>query len=126
MGSVWGDKAHKREGVHHCNVCDKAFKSLRTFNQHQILQHSGNVFVCKGCDKKCKTNKSINRHKKLYGLEPHQELLHLLHVEQRGRRGKVRFCSAPGRGQTFSSILTEIYFLVFNNNKQKKVCNVFS
>ena len=28
MGSVLGGKAHKRESVHPCNVCDKAFKYL--------------------------------------------------------------------------------------------------
>ena len=31
--SVW-DKAHKRERVHTCNVCDKAFKVLGTPEQH--------------------------------------------------------------------------------------------
>ena len=71
MESVWGDKAHKRERVHPCNVCDKAFKSLPTPNQHTIWQHSGHVFVCKGCSKKFKTSNSINRHKKLFGCKPH-------------------------------------------------------
>ena len=71
MGSVWGDKAQERERVHPCNVCDKAFKSLPTPNQHKIWQHSGHVFVCKGCGKKFKTNNSINSHKKLVFGKPH-------------------------------------------------------
>ena len=32
-----GDKAQERERVHPCNVCDKAFKSLPTPRQQQIL-----------------------------------------------------------------------------------------
>ena len=66
-----GNKAHKRERVHpcKCNVCDKAFKFLRTLNQLSIWQHSGHVCVCEGCDKKFKTNNSINRHKKLCGCK---------------------------------------------------------
>ena len=55
--------AHKREGVHPCIVCDKAFKSLQMANQHTNWPHSGQAFVCKGCGKKFKTNNSINRHK---------------------------------------------------------------
>ena len=35
-----GDKTQERERVHPCNVCDKAFKSLPTPNQHKIFQHS--------------------------------------------------------------------------------------
>ena len=54
-GIIFGDKAHKKERVHPCNVCDKAFKSLGTPNTHIIWQHNGNVFVCKVCDKKFKT-----------------------------------------------------------------------
>ena len=51
-------KAHARESVHRCNVCNKAFKSLPTPNQHTCWQHIGHVFVCKGCGKKFKTNTS--------------------------------------------------------------------
>ena len=52
MGSVWGDKSHKRKRGHPCNISDKAFKSLRTPTQHTIWQHSGHAFVCKGFGKK--------------------------------------------------------------------------
>ena len=65
--SVGGQSTQERVRVHPCNVCDKAFKSLRTPNQHTIWQHSGHVFVCK----KFKTNNSINRHKKLVCGKPH-------------------------------------------------------
>ena len=43
MGSVWGDKAQKRERVHPCNVCDKDFKSCQMHSQHKIWQHVGHV-----------------------------------------------------------------------------------
>ena len=62
-----GGTNHKREregSPLHCNVCDKAFKSLQMPSRHQIWQHSGNVFVCKGCCKKFNPNNSINRHNK--------------------------------------------------------------
>ena len=63
-------KKHMKR-VHLCNVCEKAFMSLHTPNQHIIWHHSGPVFVCKGCVKKFKTNNSINRPKKLYHFKPH-------------------------------------------------------
>ena len=71
MGSVWGDKAHKRERAHPCNLCDKAFKYFETPKQHTVWQHSGHVFVCKGCGKKSKTNNIDNRQKKSFGFRPH-------------------------------------------------------
>ena len=82
MGSVWGDKAYKRERVHPCNIYDRAFKSLQGPNHHIIWQHSGHMFVFKGCGKKFKTNNRINRHKKLFWFQasPQEELLQLLHV----------------------------------------------
>ena len=88
-------------------VCDKAFKPLRMPNQNIIWQHSGHVVVCKICGKKFKTCKSINRYNKIFLFQglPQEDLLQLLHVGQRGRRGKGRFCPAPGRGQTSSTIL---------------------
>ena len=55
MGSVLRDNTHKRERVHPCNVCDKAFKSLQTPNQHTIWQHSG----CKHHHRKSFGNFSI-------------------------------------------------------------------
>ena len=74
MGSVWGDKSQERERVHPCNVCDKAFKSLQMPSQHNIWQHSGNVFACKGCGKYFRTNNSMNRHKKeMYGRPDHRK-----------------------------------------------------
>ena len=66
-----GGKAHKRQRAHHYNVCDNAFKSLLTPNQHIIWQDSGHVLVCKGCGKKFKTHNNINKHKKIFGFKPH-------------------------------------------------------
>ena len=43
--SVGRPSKREREKVHPCNVCDKAFKSLSTHNQHKIWQYSGHVFV---------------------------------------------------------------------------------
>ena len=56
-----GDKALDRERVHPCNVCDKAFKSLKTPNQHTLWQHSGHVFVCKGCGKNFSRKSSLSK-----------------------------------------------------------------
>ena len=66
-----GGIKNTRERVHSCNVCDKAFKYLRTPKQHIICQHSGHVFVCKGCGKKFKTKNSFKGQKKPFGFKPH-------------------------------------------------------
>ena len=63
-------KKHMKR-VDHCNVYEKAFKSLQMPNQNIIWQHSGYVFVCKGCGKKFKTNNSIYRPKKLFHFKSH-------------------------------------------------------
>ena len=65
--------------VHPCNVCDKAFKSLPTPNQHKIWQHSGHVLSARlttaSTDKKLVCGKP--RHRKSFsnfmlGKDRHQ------------------------------------------------------
>ena len=110
-----GDKAHEIERVHPFNVCDKAFKSLRTSNQHIIWQHIGLVFVYKSSGKKFKTNNNINRHKKIFGFKPHHRGRDFATFPggARGRREKGQVCPAPGRGQTSSIIsIRNIVFIV--------------
>ena len=45
---------HKREMFHPCDVCDKAFKSVKILtklNQHMSHHYSGHVYDCNGCGK---------------------------------------------------------------------------
>ena len=62
-----GQSTREIDRVHHCNVCEKSFKSLQTPKR---LKQSNNVFVCKGFGKKLLTNNPINRQKKLVCGKP--------------------------------------------------------
>ena len=118
--SVWGTKHKREKRFHHCNVCDKAFKSLQMPSQHKVWQHSGHVFACKGCCKNFNCNNSINRHNRLVCGKPHhrKSFCHFSmwgkdhywgdhpqseHVGGR-RRGRGLFWPAPGRRQTSSTL----------------------
>ena len=105
MGSVCGDKAHKRERFNPCNVCDKTFKSLGTPKQHIGWQHSAYVFVCNGCGKKGKTNNTLNRQNLPFVFKRHhRKSFFNFSIWGKGvRREKRQFCLGPGRGQTFST-----------------------
>ena len=60
-----------KKKVSPCNICDRAFKSLPTPNQHKIWQPLYHVFDYKGRGKMFKTSNSINRHKKIVYGKPH-------------------------------------------------------
>ena len=73
---------------------------------HTIWQPSGHVFVWKGCGKKFKTNNSINRQKKFFFVASltTEKAFTTSPCGAKGKRGKGRFCPAPGRRQTLYTI----------------------
>ena len=121
---MWGDNAHKREMVPSLNVCDKAFKSLKTPNQHIIWQYSDHVFFCNGCGKKFQTNNSTNRHIKLFGFKPHhrKSFCNFSMWGKGGREEKEGSVQLQEEGRHPLPSQLKIYYLIFNT---KKLCNVY-
>ena len=109
----------ERERVHQCNVCDRAFQSLQTPNQHTIWEHSGHMFFCKGCGKKFKTNNSINRRKMVFGCKPHhrKRFCNSFMWDKGGGEEKDGSVQLQEEGRHPLPFQLKIYYLVFNLNK---------
>ena len=103
--SVGEQITQDREGSP-CITCDKAIKSLQTPNHaHNLAEKWPNVCL-QALWKKVQDQQQHQQTQEAFWLQasPQEELLQLFHVGQWWKRGKMKFCPAPGRGKTSSTM----------------------
>lgn len=78
-------KVHEPGFRHNCSVCNKQFRSLVGYQQHQRT-HTGDLFSCKVCGEKFQSKHSASRHEKD---------VHGVYSPEEGGEGRVWRCALP-------------------------------